>query len=232
MINLIRGVGVRAAMTFSIVARDSLTGAFGAGVATGTPVVGGLVLHLTADVGAIATQGLSTNPLYGIRGLCLLEAGLPAEDVCRKLIGEDDGRESRQLVIIDRSGQTASWTGADNVGVTHAILANDVAVAANWVVSQEVVVAVKAAFESSDAPAFAGKLIDALTAGELAGGDSRGLRSAAVRVVCRNDPPVDLRADFDLQPIFGLGEIRRATLGSDFPAFLARVPTIADPTRR
>ena len=123
-------------MTFSIVARDSSTGAFGAGVATGVPVVGGLVLHLAADVGAIATQGLSTNPFYGIRGLGLLEAGLAAEDVCRKLIGEDDGRESRQLVIIDRSGQTASWTGADNVEAKHAILANDVAVAANWVASR------------------------------------------------------------------------------------------------
>jgi uncharacterized Ntn-hydrolase superfamily protein len=219
-------------MTFSIVARDSLTGAFGAAVATGTPVVGGLALHLTADVGAIATQGLSTNPLYGIRGLCLLEAGLAAEDVCRKLIGEDVGREARQLVIIDRNGQTASWTGADNVEAKHAILANGVAIAANWVASQEVAVAVKAAFESSDAPTFAGKLIHALTAGELAGGDIRGLRSAAVRVVCRDHPPVDLRADFDLQPILRLAEIHRATLEPDFQVFLARVPTIADPTRR
>jgi uncharacterized Ntn-hydrolase superfamily protein len=222
----------RATVTFSIVARDPSTGAFGAGVATGVPVVGGLVLHLAADVGAIATQGLSTNPFYGIRGLGLLEAGLKAEDVCRKLIAEDDGRESRQLAIIDRSGQTASWTGADNVEAKHAILANDVAVAANWVASREVAVAVKAAFEISDAPTFTGKLIDALLGGELAGGDSRGLLSAAVRVVCRDHPPVDLRVDFDPRPILRLAEIHRATLDPDFQAFLARVPTIADPTRR
>ena len=219
-------------MTFSIVARDSLTGAFGAAVATGTPVVGGLALHSAADVGAIATQGLSTNPFYGIRGLCLLEAGLAAEDVCRKLIGEDDGRDSRQLVIIDRRGQTASWTGANNVDAKNAILAKGVAAAANWVTSQEVVVAVIAAFESSDALTFAGKLIHALSAGELAGGDIRGLRSAAARVVCRDHPPVDLRVDFDPQPILRLAEIHRATLDPDFQAFLARVPTIADPTRR
>src|SRR5271163_956997 len=108
-------------MTFSIVARDARTGAFGAATATGTPVVGALVPHLAADVGAIATQGLSTNPFYGIRGLRLLEAGLTAEDVRRKLIGDDEGRESRQLIIIDRSGQAASWTGANNVEAKHAI---------------------------------------------------------------------------------------------------------------
>jgi len=219
-------------MTFSIVARDSLTAAFGAAVATGTPVVGGLVLHLAADAGAIATQGWSTNPFYGIRGLRLLEAGLSAEEARQKLTAEDDGRESRQLVIIDRNGQTAGWTGADNVEATHAILAKDVALAANWVASQEVVVAAKAAFENSDAPTFAGRLIDALTAGERAGGDSRGLRSAAVRVVCRDHPPVDLRADFDPRPILRLAEIHRATLDPDFQAFLARVPTVANPMRR
>jgi uncharacterized Ntn-hydrolase superfamily protein len=202
-------------MTFSIVARNSLTGAFGAAVATGTPVVGGLVLHLAADVGAIATQGLSTNPFYGTRGLRLLETDLTAEDALQKLIGEDDGREARQLVLIDRNGRTVGWTGADNFEAT-----------------KNVVVAAKAGFESSDAPTFAGKLIDALTAGECAGGDSRGLRSAAVRVVCRDHPPVDLRADFDPQPILRLAEIHRATLDPDFQAFLARVPTIANPMRR
>jgi uncharacterized Ntn-hydrolase superfamily protein len=219
-------------MTFSIVTRDSRTGAFGAAVATGTPVVGGLVLHLAADVGAIATQGLSTNPFYGIHGLRLLEAGLTAEDACEKLTREDGGRESRQLVIIDRNGHTAGWTGADNIELTHVILAKDVALAANWVTSQEVVGASKAAFESSGALTLAGKLIDALTAGERAGGDSRGLRSAAVRVVCRDYPPIDLRADFDQQPILRLAEIHRATLDPDFQAFLGRVPTIAEPTRR
>src|ERR1700722_7564908 len=127
MINLIEEttIGARAVMTFSIVARDRLTGAFGAAAATGTPVVGALVLHLAADVGAIATQGLSTNPLYGTRGLRLLEGGLTAENARMKLIEEDEGRESRQLIIIDQNGQTAGWTGADNVEATHIILAKD-----------------------------------------------------------------------------------------------------------
>jgi uncharacterized Ntn-hydrolase superfamily protein len=219
-------------MTFSIVARDRTTGALGAAVATGTPVVGGFVLHLSADVGAIATQGLSTNPLYGMRGLRLLETGLTAEDARNQLIGEDDGRESRQLVIIDRNGNTAGWTGADNVAATHVILEMDLALAGNWVASPGVITAAKSTFDSSGAPTFAGRLIDALSAGESAGGDSRGLRSAAVRVVCRDHPPVDLRADFDTRPIVRLAEIHRATFDPDFQAFLARVPTLAHPMRR
>src|ERR1700677_5072507 len=107
MINSLRSLiaGRRSPMTFSIVARDPLTGALGAAAATGAPVVGALVLHLAADVGAIATQGLSTNPLYGMRGLRLLEAGLTPEETRDRLISWDEGRQSRQLVLIDRNGQ-------------------------------------------------------------------------------------------------------------------------------
>ena len=219
-------------MTFSIIARDPRTGAFGAAAATGTPVVGGLVLHLASDVGAIATQGLSTNPLYGVRGLRLLESSFNADETRQRLIEDDDGRDARQLVVVDGNGRTSGWTGVDNIETKHLILGQDVALAGNWVASERVIVAAKEAFESSASPTFAGKLIDALAAGERAGGDSRGLRSAAVRVVCRNDPPIDLRADFDRHPILRLAEIHRATLEPDFQAFLARVPTIADPTRR
>jgi len=219
-------------MTFSIVARDPRTGAFGAATATGTPVVGGLVLHLAEDIGAIATQGLSTNPFYGVRGLRLMEANFSAEETRRRLTEDDEGRNARQLVIVDRNGLTSGWTGLDNVETTHLILDQDVALAANWVASDEVIVATKEAFESSASSTLAGKLLDALAAGEREGGDSRGLRSAAVRVVCRTHPPIDLRADFDQQPIAKLTEIYHATLAPDFQAFLARVPTIADPMRR
>jgi uncharacterized Ntn-hydrolase superfamily protein len=186
-----------------------------------------LVLHLASDVGAIATQGLSTNPLYGVNGLRLLEANSDADETCVRLTEEDDGRDSRQLIIVDRNGQTSGWTGADNVEVKHLILGQDVALAANWVASKEVIFAAKEAFERSLSPTFAEKLIDALAAGERAGGDSRGQRSAAVKVVSRDHPPVDLRADFDQNPIAKLAEIHRATLDPEFQAFLARVPTVA-----
>jgi uncharacterized Ntn-hydrolase superfamily protein len=219
-------------MTFSIVARDPRTGAFGAATATGTPVVGALVLHLASDVGAIATQGFSTNSLYGVNGLRLLEANSDAAETRVRLTEEDDGRDSRQLIIVDRNGQTSGWTGADNVEVKHLILGQDVALAANWVASKEVIFAAKEAFERSLSPTFAEKLIDALAAGERAGGDSRGQRSAAVKVVSRDHPPIDLRADCDQNPIAKLAEIHRATLDPEFQAFLARVPTVAQRMRR
>jgi len=219
-------------MTFSIVARDPMTGAFGAATATGTPVAGGFVLHLAADIGAIVTQGLSTNPLYGGRGLRLLEANFDAEETLRKLIDEDDGRDARQVIVIDRNGATAGWTGADNVESRNLILAPNMAVAANWVISADVTFKLRETFDNAAAATFAGRLIEALAAGERAGGDRRGIRSAAVRVVSRNHPPVDLRADFDARPITRLAEIHHATLAPDFQEFLARVPTIANPTRR
>jgi uncharacterized Ntn-hydrolase superfamily protein len=219
-------------MTFSIIVRDPKTGAFGAAVATGTPAVGGLVLHLAPDIGAIATQGFSTNPFYGTRGLRLMESHFSAEETRRRLIEDDDGRDARQLVIVDRDGCTSGWTGLANVKTTQLILDQDVALAANWVASDAVIVATKEAFESSASSTLAGKLLDALAAGERAGGDSRGLVSAAIRVVCRTHPPIDLRADFDQQPISKLTEIYRATLEPDFQTFLARVPTITDPMRR
>ena len=221
-------------MTFSIVARDPRTGAFGAAVATGTPVVGGLVLHLAADVGAIATQGLSTNPFYGIRGLRLLEAGLTAEDVCRKLIGEDDGRDvapthhrrpKRPNRRLDRRGQRRGET-----------------------------------CDSRRARCRAGRQLGGLSGrhrrGEgclreqrradirgkvdrCAGGRRTGGRRSSAACVQRQFGSYAaiirlsiLRADFDPQPIMRLAEIHRATLEPDFQAFLARVPTIADPMRR
>mgnify|MGYP000906405787 CR=1 FL=1 len=92
-------------MTFSIVARDNETGALGVATATGGPVVGSLVPHAAAGVGAIATQGY-TNPLYGYDGLDLLGEGGDARAVVESLITRDAGRDKRQIIVIDAQGGT------------------------------------------------------------------------------------------------------------------------------
>ena len=99
-------------MTYCIVATDEINNAMGGAVATGGPCVGGYVLHASPGVGFIATQGFSTNTLYGSKGLKLLEKKIGAAEVCRKLIEEDVGREFRQLVVLDRSANTQAWTDA------------------------------------------------------------------------------------------------------------------------
>src|ERR1700687_5436442 len=101
-------------MTWSIIARDNATGQFGIAVATRSFAVGARVPHIAAGIGGIATQAL-VNPYYGIDGLKLLREGRNSRDIVETLIAADDGRESRQLHIMDAGGRVASHTGRDCV---------------------------------------------------------------------------------------------------------------------
>src|SRR5262245_38463207 len=98
-------------MTWSIVARDAQTGRTGIAVATRFFAVGSTVPCVRTGVGAIASQAFM-NPTYGPRGMALLEAGLSAEDVAARLTAEDEGRDNRQLHIMDQHGRLAAYTGA------------------------------------------------------------------------------------------------------------------------
>ena len=101
-------------MTWSIIARDSATGQFGIAVATRFFAVGARVPHIAAGIGGIATQAL-VNPYYGIDGVKLLREGRSPRDVVETLIAADDGRESRQLHVMDADGRIAAHTGRDCV---------------------------------------------------------------------------------------------------------------------
>src|ERR1700751_3299571 len=101
-------------MTWSIIAKDSATDQIGIAVATKFFAVGARVPHIAAGVGAIATQAL-VNPYYGIDGVKLLREGKAPRDIIATLIAADDGRESRQLHIMDASGRIAAHTGSECV---------------------------------------------------------------------------------------------------------------------
>ena len=94
-------------MTFSIVARDAATGAFGIAVATRFFAVGSLCPHAEGGVGALATQAL-INPLYGHDGLAMLRLGMPAQQVLQALVDADPGRDARQLHLQDAKGRIAA----------------------------------------------------------------------------------------------------------------------------
>ena len=94
-------------MTWSIVAHDPETGAFGVAVATRFFAVGALCPHARSGVGALATQAL-INPLFGPHGLELLAAEVEPREIVRRLLGADEGREHRQLHLIDRRGRIAA----------------------------------------------------------------------------------------------------------------------------
>jgi uncharacterized Ntn-hydrolase superfamily protein len=193
-------------MTWSIIARDTRTGEMAIAVATKFFAVGSRVPYLRAGVGALATQAL-TNPLYGRRGLALLEAGVPAADAVRLLTSADRGQGSRQLHVLDREGRFASHTGSDCVDWAGHVLGQDCSCAGNMLAGPGVVAATVKSIERNSALPMARRLIEAMKAGEAAGGDKRGKQSACLVIVSTEEySDLDLRVDDHADP---LAELQR-----------------------
>lgn len=192
-------------MTWSIVARDPATGAFGVAVTTKFFAVGAMCPHAMSGTGALATQAF-LNPTWGPRGLRMLADELPAEDVVRWLVASDDGREARQLHVVDREGNTAAFTGKDCIGWCGHKTGDGFSVAGNMLAGASVVDATFASFASSG-KSFAERFLDALDAGQVEGGDKRGKQSAALIIHTDQDyPALSLRVDDHAEP---LAELRR-----------------------
>ena len=188
-------------MTWSIIARDTRTGEMAIAVATKFFAVGSRVPNLRAGVGALATQAL-TNPLYGRRGLALLEAGVPAEDVVRLLTGADRGQGSRQLHVMDAEGRIGAHTGSDCVDWAGQLAGHDCSCAGNMLAGPQVVADTVASFERNAALPMARRMIEAMKAGEAAGGDKRGKQSACLVIVSTEEySDLDLRVDDHQDPL-------------------------------
>ncbi len=199
-------------MTFSIVAWDRETGDLGCAVASKFPAVGAVVPAVEAGVGAIATQSF-VNARYGPDGLALLRAAQPPEAVVRQLTGADDGRDVRQMGIVDAQGRSATFSGAGCLAWAGGVAGDGYAVQGNILVGDAVVARMEAAWLSGAGIPLADRLHAVLQAGDLAGGDRRGRQSAAL-VVQRvgagyggaTGKLVDLRVDDHVDPV---PEIRR-----------------------
>ena len=192
-------------MTWSILARDPATGAFGAAVATRFFAVGALAIHVEGQVGCLATQAL-INPMYAVHGMPRLRSGEAPDAVVAALLDADAGRAHRQIHILDARGRIAAHTGAGCVDWAGSVRGADVSVAGNMLAGPQVVQATLDAFASTQGP-LAERLLTALEAGEAAGGDKRGKQSAALRICSRDPyPDIDIRADDHPDP---LRELRR-----------------------
>ena len=215
-------------MTWSIVARDPTSGAFGVAVASKFFAVGAVCPYLASGAGALSTQSL-VNPLLGVRGLRLLQAQVPAAVAVETLIRADDGRAVRQLHAVDRNGAAAAYTGDACIEWAGHRTAAAVSVAGNMLVGAAVVEESLQAFEAHPDRPFAERLLRALHAGDQAGGDKRGRQSAAL-VTVAGEPyrDLDIRVDDHADPI---GELWRLyEVAHD--RFMARrqfFPTEADP---
>ena len=190
-------------MTWSIIARDPASGAFGIAIATRFFAAGALCPHAESGVGALSTQAL-INPHFGPQCLELLRAGVPAPEVVERVTAPDEGRDQRQLHAIDAAGRVGQHTGARCVDWCGAIMGSGYSVAGNMLANERVIGETARAFEASRRP-FAERLIAALEAGEAAGGDKRGRQSAALLIHSTEAyPELDIRVDDHAEPLVEL----------------------------
>lgn len=218
-------------MTFTIIGRDAESGAIGVATATGSIAVGAQVPHCRFGAGAVATQGYSTNVLFARHGLPLLARGQPAAQVLRSLVTEDAGRDYRQLAVMDGSGATAAWTGSANSDFKGQLEAPDVVVVGNLLSKPGVLPAMLAAYRAAPERELAERLLAALAAGEAAGGDSRGTRSAALLCDTGAGAALNLRIDYSEAPVTALQALHERSRDREYRDFLRRLPDEQDPAR-
>src|SRR5687768_15337541 len=191
---------VRPVHTYSIVARDPATGELGVAVQSHWFSVGPIVAWAEAGVGAVATQSF-VDPSYGKNGLDLMRAGKSAPDTLKELLAKDEGREVRQVAMIDAQGRVDAYTGKNDIQAAGHIVGTDFSVQANLMLNDKVWPAMARAFQNAKGD-LADRMLAALDAAQAAGGDIRGRQSAALIVVTGKptgqawkDRTFDLRVD-------------------------------------
>jgi uncharacterized Ntn-hydrolase superfamily protein len=197
--------------TFSIVARDPETGELGVAVQSHWFSVGAIVPWAEAGIGAVATQSF-VDPSYGKLGLDLMRVGRSAPDALKALLAGDEGREVRQVAMIDAQGRVDAWTGKNCIQSAGHIAGKNYSAQANLMANDKVWPAMSRAFETTKGD-LAERMLAALDAAQTAGGDIRGRQSAALIVVSGKptgkpwaDRVFDLRVDDSPEP---LKELRR-----------------------
>ncbi|MCZ6490096.1 MAG: DUF1028 domain-containing protein [Acidobacteria bacterium] len=197
--------------TYSIIARDATTRELGIGVQSKAFAVGNRVVDAKGGVGIIVHQAVS-NPMYGVLGLELLQAGMTPQKTLSFLVQADNGGLRRQVAILDIEGRSAAWSGQDCTDWKGHHCTTEYCAQGNTLDGPQVLEAIIESMESSTGP-LAERLLAALEAAQAAGGDWRGMQSAAILIVKPlagaagfSDRAVDIRVDDDRQP---LTELRR-----------------------
>jgi uncharacterized Ntn-hydrolase superfamily protein len=214
-------------VTWSIVARDA-DGTFGVAVASRFFSVGALCPHGRSGVGALSTQAL-VNPGYGPRGLDLLEQGVAAADAVALLVAGDEGREHRQVHLVDRGGRSAAHTGSLCIDWCGHRVHEGFSVAGNMLAGPAVLDDTALAYRAHAGAPFAERLLAAMAAGEAAGGDKRGKQAAALLIHTTEAYAfLDLRVDDHPDPIAELKRLYEVSL-ERYQPFVACLPSTARP---
>ena len=217
--------------TFSIVAYDLRKEEWGVAVQSKFLAASAVVSWAKAKAGAVATQAWA-NASYGPQGLRLLQQGLSAEEVVKRLTEADEGREHRQLGVVDSQGQAFAFTGSECLPWAGHIVGKGYTCQGNILVGEETLGAMAKTFEQTEGE-LADRLVASLLAGQEAGGDSRGQQSAGLLVVREkggyggfSDRSVDLRIDDHPTPILELKrllELHKLYFGETDPEKLVKI---------
>ncbi|MHA1913127.1 MAG: DUF1028 domain-containing protein [Promethearchaeota archaeon] len=208
----IKGINFPLAYTYSIVARDPDTGEMGVGVQSHYFSVGSVVDWGRSGVGVVATQSF-VNKSFGLRGLDLMEQGKSPEEALKELLSDDEGREVRQVALLDSRGRVAVHTGSKCIKYAGHMNGENFSVQANMMLTEKVWHAMAFTFENNKDLPLPERIVKVLEAAESEGGDIRGKQSAAILIVKGepvnnkwDDPVIDIRVEDHAEP---LKELRR-----------------------
>jgi len=210
------------AHTFSIVAKDTVTGEMAVGVQSHWFSVGALVPWGKSGVGVVATQSF-VNPAYGPNGLELMEKGKSAPVALKELVSKDDAKDYRQVAFLDANGKASAFTGEKCVESALQHVGDNFSVQANMMLNDDVVPAMAKAFKENASMPLAERVVKVLQAAQAAGGDIRGRQSAALIVVGPNkvknsweDKKIDLRVDDSAEPLVELERLLKVARAYEY----------------
>jgi uncharacterized Ntn-hydrolase superfamily protein len=218
-------------MTFSLLAYDASTRKWGGVAATGNLCVGGWVLRGRVGVGLSASQGHAPNTIWGENVLDLMQNGRTASTAVGDVVAADNGAAWRQLTALDMNGSIGAHTGTANGDFKGHLAAPFVVASGNILAGAAVLEAMVAQLTATDGY-FEDRLVAALDAGRNAGGDARGLRSAALLVLACDAAPLSLRVDSSAAPIEALRDLLAETREPSYRTWLDELPTPDEPYKK
>ena len=187
-------------MTFTILVYDPLTETFGGATATGNICVGGWVLRGDMLGGISATQGSEVSTIWGEDTIELMKKKISSEKAIKKVVQNDINKDYRQLSAIDLQGNSYCFNGKSNEDFVDSINEKNFVISGNTLKNMNVVNSIYKGYNQEE-NTLAQKLINGLKKGDEEGSDKRGLMSAAILILSKHHPPIDLRVDFSLSPL-------------------------------
>jgi uncharacterized Ntn-hydrolase superfamily protein len=215
-------------MTWSIIAHDVETKMIGIAVSTCAFAVGARVPTIATGVGAVASQSF-VNPYYGPQAIALMRDGASAQEALKAVTDADAGRGMRQVHLMDQQLRFAAYTGEGCVDWCGSLIRDHFSVAGNMLAGPQVIEETAAIYEAKIRLPFAQRLIEALKAGEAAGGDKRGKQSAALLIHDGEDYAfLDLRVDDHTDPLAELARLESVSRGR-YTHYRKFMPSRANP---